>query len=71
MKYREALFALFAIALALFSITGIAASGSNLSGAAAQAQSAGFDALARRMFGDNECTAADAVSILEQGSALQ
>lgn len=60
MKYREAVIALFAIGLTLFSITGIAASGTDMSGAMAHAQSVGFDALAHHMFGDNACTAADA-----------
>ena len=58
MKYRDALFAIFAIALTLFSLTGIAAGGQDLYGAAARAQSDGFDALAHQVFGVHVCSVA-------------
>lgn len=56
MKYRDAFNALFAIALALFSLAGIAASGQAEYGSAAlHAEAVGFDALAHQMFGGDAC----------------
>lgn len=61
MSNRDAFFAVTVLALGLSGMAGMAAaSQASIGGSAVQAQSAGFDALANRMFGGTVCIAAEA-----------
>lgn len=60
MSNRDAFFAVTVFALGLSGVAGMTAAGqASIGGNAVQAQAAGFDALANRMFGGKACTAED------------